>query len=1191
MSSPAPPPLNPNPNVDQIANYDGVSNDDVDWLFRGKSKKLTKKSEKEKEKEKESEKGSHPSLNGDLASPKSGSRRPSNVDPLAGKQKSAVTNLSGSIGSAQHQSLSLSPKSTVLPSTTPQNAQNAQNERISKLDKFKFGRSRSSSTSMVSSTPTEESKRRASYSHASYTEHTPDTSGNLHRSNSGRRSIFSSISSKLKAIPIAQSASSTSATTSSLVSSSPGNSHKLNPNLIGSASMTPGKQDLAGIDKPPLGHGQPRSRSSVSSSSSSASHLTGSSDRRHSEQRVHNKNRNRGPSPTKLDSVKLTRVTFAIDKLEYDPQQQIPSRRPKKGNVLIPEDLIAPPPRLSQGISLQDGGKLVQEPKYSDWELNMAIENQRRSLLDSEVHAYEAHLTAKRIATEVAQFKHKEGGRKFSVSLSKEEVEQLASKINNIEIEKPMHIHENHFDEPENKEEIDVENLSLETIYTRCCHLREILPIPATLKQLKNKTKPLQVLKLLNPKPTLIDVLSFSDFIAITPINTVIFDNVTMTTEMLKHFLASLVHNKSLEKLSLRNVAMDENGWKYLCKFLSTNTTVKKLDISQKKVKEGLHEKCIRSAMNWDLFIQACVMRGGIEELVLNGCKLSDDTFQDLFTRALQPSTMRLGLAAVELNLFKASLIASWIEDPNSKCIGVDIGFNDLSQGQLQPFIKAFNKGNLKLLFFSLNSTNLKDIDEVAELLRSLTFVQNLRFLDLSSVPNIFPNIIPKLDKYLPRFPSLRRIHLDLNELNSQAIGAMSEIFPKIKTLLHVTLLGNKTLSYSAAGTLYTAVKLSNIFCLEIEYDLIPDELSQRIAFYLMKNLDRVVNSDISTNSNNDEDLMFDGSLLMETAEKLMNEIDNNSDKKEDLKVQKIITNALLERTRSVRKEIHQQIDTLFQKRNLGALSLEGKETLLRFCLLDSSMAKMNKVFEEQAKINGFLVESTPVSPSISNNDTQDSPNTGIENIPKIDLHESSTELITAGPILSPHNSKLNTQHYFPAIDHTFQPHQVVTETSGGKDVAVDNLTGRPVLIRSISQTSTHARELEEEEGELHKLAVFIQQREKENASGKRLLQIPTGSELRDAIIAAKGIESVDDLIDKVNSKSVSIDKILGRVPSTDENGQKDTASSNPEEGSIDSGENALDLKATHIQDTVVDEVYDQLLNDAQRVRSSSNYE
>ena len=299
---------------------------------------------------------------------------------------------------------------------------------------------------------------------------------------------------------------------------------------------------------------------------------------------------------------------------------------------------------------------------------------------------------------------------KTSATIEEDEVDIQAEKI---EIDKPLHVHENHFDESSEHPEIAIEDLSLEDIYARCCHLREILPIPATLKQLKNKTSPLQVLKLLNPKPTLIDVLSFSDFLAITPINTVIFDNVTMTTEMLKHLLAALVHSKTLEKLSLRNVAIDETGWLYLCEFLGRNRTVKKLDISQQRVKTVTKQTSFRSAMNWDLFIKTLVARGGIEELVMGGCKLSDETFEKLLEQALTISTCRLGVAATEINLRKCEMIADWISRPNSKCVGIDIAYNDLSNGQLRPFIEAFNTKETRLIFFSLNATNLQNMEEV----------------------------------------------------------------------------------------------------------------------------------------------------------------------------------------------------------------------------------------------------------------------------------------------------------------------------------------------------------------------------------------------------------------------------------------------------------------------------------------------
>lgn len=1157
--------LNPNPNVEDISNYEGVSNGDVDWLFRGKSKKLTKsngKDSREKEKVDNDSKG-------ETASKKS-------TKPNISIKTDKLENMSFDKSKAN---LAISPKTNIPIPPTSNTSSSIEREKISKLDKFRFGRARSVSNPVVNASSdrksSEELRRKLSVSSNEISStNSEDESKNV------KKSLFNSFGLKFnKGSSSAVSPTHATSTSSSL------NNQKLNPNLIGSATSSV-KQDLTGIDKPPIGYGKPRGRNSITSLSSSLEGLSLTrKDKKELPPRTKlNVNPNRKKSECEVfQDINLKRVTFAIDKLLQDPQQQIPSRRPKKGNVLIPEDLIAPPPRLSQGISLQDGGKLSQEPKYSERELTLAIESQRRSLLESEKHAYEAHLSGKRTANEVCQYM-KKSNRRESVGSKIPDEDQLESRVSKIEIEKPMHLHENHFDD-EMDQEVDLNDLTLETIYTRCCHLREILPIPATLKQLKNKTKPLQVLKLLNPKPTLIDVLSFSDFISITPINTIIFDNVTMTSEMLKNFLGALYNNKSLEKLSLRNVAIDEIGWKYLCKFLANNSTVKKLDISQQRIKEGTDEKCIRRNMNWDLFIRSIVFRGGMEELVINGCKLSDTIFTRLFKEAVPLSTMRLGVAAVDLNLYTSNLIADWIKFPNSKCIGLDIGFNDLSQGQLQPFIKAFNTGNLSLLFLSLNSTNLSNVDEASELLRSLIKVDKLRFLDFSSVPLLFPNIISKLERYLPRFPSLRRIHFDLNELEPASIGAIADILPKMKNLLHVTLLGNRNLNYSAAGTLYTAVKTSKIFCLELDYDLVPDELARRIAFYLMKNLDKTVNEGAPTHD--DDDLIFDGSLLMETAEKLMNEIDNKSDKKDDIKVQKIIANALIARTKAVRKEIHHQIDTLFEKRKLGSLSLEGKETLLRYCLLDCSMEKVTSMFEEQAKINGFLVNSTPASPKLNPSESTLVEMSQISELQPsdINLHESSSELIAA---LSPHNPARinNSLGYFAGAEQSFQPHQVVTETSEGKDVAIDNLTGRPILFRSISQTSTHARELEEEEGEFHKLALFIQQKDMEETATKKdlpLLQIPSGSELRDAIIAAKGLQSADDLIAQVNTNRVNINEIMGienpndRIsnPANEKDNSNDTKSIN------DNTNNPHD-------DAVVDVLYDNLLNQAQRARSIS---
>lgn len=1024
---------------------------------------------------------------------------------------------------------------------------------------------------------------------------------------------------------------------------------------------------------------------------------------------VLNKNPKKEILPLKeLNDVDLKRVNFAIDKLIYDPQQQIPSRRPKKGNVLIPEDIIANPPRLAQGISLNDGGSGTNgnnsnksDQKYSDKELNLAIEAQRRALIEADKHAQEAHFSARRIAHEVNQYKLKQKSKPITEENEEdkndefvennlelennEEIDSDAKVSSNIEIDKPLHLHEKHFEGDTKNESLS--DLSLEGIYTRCCHLREILPIPATLKQLKNKTKPLQVLKLLNPKPTLIDVLSFSDFIAIVPVTTVIFDNVTMTTEMLKHILASLSYNKSLEKLSLRNVPIDETGWKYLCKFLSRNLSVKKLDISQQRIKSDTKPNLIRSSMNWKLFIKSLVVRGGMEELVINGCKLSDEIFKELINEAVSITTYRLGIASCELNSFKTKVVCLWLQDPSSKCVGVDVAFNDLSRGQLRHFIETFNSGNMKLIFFSLYQTNLSDIDETAELLKSLTKVKTLRFLDMSSLPNLFPSIIPKLNTYLPQMESLKRIHFDLNDLTSQSLIAIAEILPRLSGILHVSFLGNKNLDSSVAASIYSAVKKStSLFTLDLDYDLINDKLSQRIAFYLMRNMDNMVNLNpkndglhVNTDSNDhQEELLFDGSLLMETAEKLLAENEFKENKIEDLKLQKIITNALIERTREVREGIHDTIDNLFSQRNSGTLSLDGKESLIRFCLLDASLEKLVHIFEEQhSKTSSIRVSP---SPSVENMNSESRgtsfgdkfKNHPIMHLDKDLLHQSSTELISTGPILSPRNTEtLNKLGYHQNNEQsTFQPHQVVVDSSSdGKSVPIDHLTGRPVLMRSISQTSSHAKEQEQEEGELHRWGFFMQQRNNSNSdlknatndslNGKHdeiqsdsskgsgssqqssskplelpaLNVLPSGSELRDAIMEAKGIESITDLIDKINNHRVSIEKIYNIADkhsrevllkhfnkmNLDNDGKKDTKETdndqnlnnlkncsdckckqdlegndkkdNDDDGnvSIDSLDNDVDEKnnSCHHVHAVVDEVYDKLLNDAQRVRSN----
>ncbi|WPK22872.1 hypothetical protein PUMCH_000092 [Australozyma saopauloensis] len=1197
----------------------GVSNGDVDWLFRGKSKKLTKKLASEY----------RPSVSLEEKPTLDTATKPSKgLDSASSQEQKPTTDQVPSEPSATVG------KEGSPPSNNQENHDKEEKAResVSNHDQSRMGRS----ASVGDEPPQPGTRSRSSSAPIAPTDLPSGSSlgrglslnlGSLDRSKSVEHEIASDTTQAAspKTAP-KKSKHLFSFLSSKFKSSAPpnGSSHSQpkssSPPSVSSAAFRHSKPSQAvsndlshSTHRPPSEMGvqtasKPSRKNSVSSGRLSEERESSFFFRRKSvisetvppEVLDHKLNRNPNKEKSRLVEVPdltLKRVTFAVDQLEKDPQQQIPSRKPRRGNVLIPEDLVAPTPRLNQGISATDSARTAAEPKYSEADLLRAKEAQKRALMEAEVHATEAHLSAKKLALQVAQHKH------LKIASVMEE-DDLAPARELIEIDKPLHVHESHF-APENPQETvsAEEELSLETLYTRCCHLREILPIPATLKQLKNKSRPLPVLKMLNPKPTLIDVLSFSDFISITPINTVIFDNVTLTTEMLKHVLGSLLHNEGLEKLSLRNVPIDATGWVYLCEFMSRNTNVKKLDISQQKIKLSSKQTALRSSMNWNLLIESLMVRKGLEELVMGGCKLSDDIFQRLLNDALALGTYRLGVAGTELNTRKCEIITDWISRPDSACVGIDVAFNDLSKGQLRPFIDTFLSKDVKLIFFSLNSTNLTNVDEVAELLWALVRVKTLRFLDLSSVPELFPGVILKLAKTLPLFESLRRIHFDLNELTTQSIDAIADILPKVPRLVHVSLLGNRNLDRGSVGSLYTAIKSSDIFTLDLDYDLVPPEFSQRLALYLMKNLDKFIRPDINDIGvdSEQEDVMFDGSLLMETAEKMLLESDKTPGQ-EDLKVQKIVTNALIDRTRTVRKEIHIIIDKLFEKRNSGELSFEGKETLLRFCLLDASLEKLLSMFEEKAK----LFSGTPLSPT---------PTPSYENGTQIDqitvkpkqLHESSVALIDSGPILMAKNSR-PCVHPPLQINEAFEPHSVVIDASSdGKNVPVDYFTGKPVLMKSASQTSVYAKQQELEEGEFHRWGVFVQHRQGDDKVPETLAHeggkadlpllgaVPSGSELREAIIDAKGIESVTQLISKINNNRVSIENIYRTKPGVSNEETIKSSSTLPNSELVEElseraeriEDEVCSIDSEHDVHPVVNEAYDMLLNEADRVRSN----
>ncbi|SCU82717.1 LADA_0C07492g1_1 [Lachancea dasiensis] len=890
-----------------------------------------------------------------------------------------------------------------------------------------------------------------------------------------------------------------------------------------------------------------------------------------------------------LASVPLRRVTFAVDRFGMDPPQQIPSRKPKRGDVLIPQDMICPTPSISVGItntqgSVEHAASLFNEESK---EYKAALENHRKALRESDKHQQEAHYAAQRIAHEVANFKSKSTSQATNTTApasgqqagTKPTTTAIDDRIKHLEIDKPIHKHENYFDpsQPEDSPESQTK-LTLDKIYTRCCHLREILPIPSTLKQVKNKTAPLQMLKFLNPRPTLIDLLSFCDFISITPIHNVVFDNVNLTPEMLRIVITSLANSGAIEKLGFRNVIFNSESWKLLCRFLLRNDSLLKLDISQTKIKPDLAPGLYRAHMDWNLFTDVLQRRRGrpLEELLINGVRFDNfDVFVNLLSTfastAPAHSKKRLGIAQSSITGEQLKFLMSWVSDYQIQ--GVDLGFNDLSE-LVKPLVGKLSALPLdNMHYFTLNSTNIATAYDAALILRAISKLPNLYFLDLSNLPQIFPEIFPYLNKYLPRMANLKRLHLDSNDFTSREVVMVTSVLSKCDQLLHLSLLNIPAEAFSTAmcANVYDCVrqcaKLTN---LDIAYGNMPEQISSRIALCLMRRMHRDFELDDLTNQ---DDVLFDGTLLSETAENVFEKL-NNFENVETNATRRYLLKKYWERFNRVHDNVQSTIDQLFHKRSLGELNLQSKENLLRLLFVENNLShilSLLKTYPQVADVAGFEPDTQP---SAFEHDLSALPD------PEVPAH--------------------------------VRPHLMATDSGRTIDVT----TGKPVLVKQPSHVALVGKRQEEEEGEFHKWGFFVQQQNSiypdhqvvnpgpaatavspqtsstataavapQAAAAHGLLpKIPSGTELRDAVMRAKGIDSIEELIQNVTGNRVTLDKIYGvplhpmaTVPPAAAAGSQLVRSSSTASFTSSDSDN----------EDKVDETYDKLLSSLSKVRSN----
>ncbi|CAI4544981.1 AMM_1a_G0029150.mRNA.1.CDS.1 [Saccharomyces cerevisiae] len=696
-----------------------------------------------------------------------------------------------------------------------------------------------------------------------------------------------------------------------------------------------------------------------------------------------------------LENIRpLKHVSFATNTYFNDPPQQICSKNPRKGEVevkpngsvvihrLTPQERKKIMESTSLGVVVGGTGQLkLLNPEEDDANAKSKEEMAPQKQNEVEAHDEEDNNSQRRnivmaAAEAAAEARAKEAPNELKRIVTNNEEEVTVSKTaSHLTIDKPMISRRgastsslasmvssdtNGTNADDEGEILPPPSLKIphDIVYTRCCHLREILPIPATLKQLKKgSTDPIPILQLRNPRPSMVEIWSFSDFLSIAPVLCLSLDGVQLTVQMLRIILSSLVYKQHFQKLSLRNTPLDEEGWKVLCYFVSKAKSLHSIDLTmvpsiktnvQKPSKSSLKSKILRmqcnlenrSNMNWDLLTASIALMGGLEEIVISGAKMNSAQFKNFILVACI-ATERLGLAYNGLSKSQCDDLAKWMVQ--SKVTGLDVGFNDLN-GKLSSFTDAvlgkIQKANEKNVFkfLSLNGTNLRvnehdtfENNEVLKLISVLCYSENLKFLDISNNPAIFPHCVPTLIDFLPVFVNLVRLHIDYNNLSSTSVVMLAEVLPMCSRLNYFSMLGTE-LDLASSKALAEAVrKSSSLMTLDVDYVYMPENIKEKISLYALRN----IQGELKRVNNDDKDIKDSQfSSLQDQLSLLLTEKADNSEH-----YNKMVEN-FMAKIALARIKISKVVHDLFDLKLNGQLNLEGKEALIRLCFIEASLER-----------------------------------------------------------------------------------------------------------------------------------------------------------------------------------------------------------------------------------------------------------
>ncbi|ODV57995.1 RNI-like protein [Ascoidea rubescens DSM 1968] len=559
------------------------------------------------------------------------------------------------------------------------------------------------------------------------------------------------------------------------------------------------------------------------------------------------------------------RVSFGGDIFLNDPPQQIPSRHPRTGEV----EVLKTGEKIIHKLSAEEKNRLTHSGG------GIVVGGSGRLLSNTSLSSTE------------------------NVIRDPENIDEsgLSNTLAQVSIDKPM-IRHNRPSSDANSGKL-LNKVSLDILYTRCCHLREILPIPATLKQLPSGScNKIKILKFKNAQPSLIEVLTFADFISIAPIECISLDGVSFSYEMFKILLSSLHFKSDLRKLSLRNTIIDLSGWKLLCWLLMKNKFIQSLDLtlsefltvfSNRKKKKNQNALNVtrmtqiefgRPSMDWSLFVATLIYRGGIEELMVNGCSIGCfPVFKNLFQYALTPKLKYLGFSLVSLSDLMTVEFCNWLSLHLFHLESLDFGYNSFltiqsshpsnsSSHQILELktlihfnialLKVLeNKDNFKIrlkylslnsvvnLFLNNNRNELSDCGEVfpkSEIIKLMFYLSQLpmlEYFDFSNNPGFFNHYFDIFVNLLSSFKSLYRVDLNFNNFSQEQILTLCEFVPFFTKVGWISLFGNNIENWVVSSLVKNMNLSLSFFGTFFEYQNISTTLRKLLASHLLSKINR----------------------------------------------------------------------------------------------------------------------------------------------------------------------------------------------------------------------------------------------------------------------------------------------------------------------------------------------------------------